>query len=81
TSLLFSLRDKPGTLTEILNILADNNINMKKIQSRPSKILACEYTFFIDLEGHIKEPQVKASLEQIEERTTFFKILGSYQTC
>ncbi len=54
---------------------------MKKIQSRPSKILACEYTFFIDLEGHIKEPQVKASLEQIEERTTFFKILGSYQTC
>ena len=51
---------------------------MTKLESRPAKIGMWEYVFFIDLEGHLKDKKVKISLEQIESRASFIKVLGSY---
>ena len=51
---------------------------MTKIESRPSKVRAWEYYFFVDLEGHYKNPKVKKALDELERQVSFLKILGSY---
>jgi chorismate mutase/prephenate dehydratase len=51
---------------------------MTKLESRPSKLGLWEYVFFIDIEGHYQDKAVKLSLNQIELKASFIKILGSY---
>ncbi|WP_455645795.1 prephenate dehydratase [Methanosphaera sp.] len=81
TSIILSLEgDKPGGLYEILGIFVNENINLTKIESRPSKQGMGKYIFFIDLEGHQKEPSIKKALDAIESKVSMFKILGSYKT-
>jgi len=51
---------------------------MTKLESRPAKIGLWEYVFFIDLEGHYKEKKVRLSIDQVESKASFIKLLGSY---
>jgi prephenate dehydratase len=53
---------------------------LTKIESRPKKSTAWEYNFFVDFEGHENNSKVKEMLSKIKEKTTFLKILGSYQS-
>ncbi|MFH1285163.1 MAG: prephenate dehydratase [Candidatus Micrarchaeota archaeon] len=78
TSLMFSVRHKPGTLFSILRIFSENSINLTKIESRPSKQRPWEYNFFVDFDGHKKDKKCAKALKEVEKHTTFFKILGSY---
>ncbi len=79
TSILFSLfDDNPGGLHAILGIFAKNNINLTKIESRPSKEGLGKYIFFVDFEGHKNEDIVENILNTIEEKVSYLKILGSY---
>jgi len=79
TSILFTLaEDRPGGLYEILGLFADANINLTKIESRPSKMGLGKYIFFLDFEGHRKEKNINMILNEIKNRTPFMKILGSY---
>ncbi len=79
TSICFSFsEDKPGQLYGVLGEFASRNINLAKVESRPSKAMLGEYIFLVDLEGHRKEPKVKQVLENVKGRTSLFKILGSY---
>lgn len=79
TSILFSLADdNPGGLYEILGVFAENNINLTKIESRPSKEGLGKYIFFVDLEGHLDDKKIKNILNILKEKTSFMKILGSY---
>jgi chorismate mutase/prephenate dehydratase len=78
TSILFAMRNEPGTLYRILEPLARLGINLTKIESRPAKQRPWEYVIFVDLEGHRATPQVASALREIEERTLFLKVLGSY---
>jgi len=80
TSIIFMVKDKPSALYNVLKEFADEKINLKKIESRPSKGKLGEYFFFIDFEGNIYDKKIKKILERIrdEEKTTFLKILGSY---
>ncbi len=79
TSILFSLfDDNPGGLHDILGIFAKNNINLTKIESRPSKEGLGKYIFFVDFEGHKNEDIVENILNTIEEKVSYLKILGSY---
>lgn len=79
TSILFTLaEDRPGGLYEILGLFADANVNLTKIESRPSKMGLGKYIFFLDFEGHRKEKNISIILEEIKNRTPFMKILGSY---
>jgi chorismate mutase/prephenate dehydratase len=53
-------------------------LNLTKIESRPSKRKAWDYYFFVDLEGHRQDKNVKKALTELDNRCKFLKILGSY---
>ena len=78
TSLMFALQDKPGALHDALMPFKRNNINLSKIESRPSKRQAWEYLFFLDVEGHASEPRVQRALKALQRSTSSCRILGSY---
>lgn len=81
TSIVISLRgDKPGGLYEILELFAQESINLTKIESRPSKMGLGKYLFFIDMQGHKNEPHIHKTLTAIESEVDMIKILGSYAT-
>lgn len=79
TSITFSTENKPGALNKVLNILDKFQINMTYIDSRPSKKILGEYTFYIDFDGHIKDEKIAKALFQILQYTKFFRHLGSYE--
>jgi prephenate dehydratase len=79
TSIVFSLyEDLPGGLYGILGYFAVENINLTKIESRPSKKGLGKYIFFIDFEGHYQDKVIMNILDTIRKNTPFLKLLGSY---
>jgi chorismate mutase/prephenate dehydratase len=78
TSLVFSAKDKPGVLHQMLQPFARSRINLSKIESRPIKNKPWEYLFFLDLRGHREQPAVKKAIAELEKNCVFCKILGSY---
>ena len=79
TSIIFSIyEDKPGQLYRILGIFEKNNINLTKIESRPSKKGLGKYLFFVDFNGHKDEDVIQNILNEIQKQTYYLKILGSY---
>ena len=78
TSILFAMRNEPGSLYRILEPLARAKINLTKIESRPARQGPWEYVIFVDLEGHRDTDEVAPVLAEIGERTLFLKVLGSY---
>jgi len=78
TSLLFAMKNEPGSLYRILEPFVRAGLNLTKIESRPAKIRAWEYVIFVDFEGHRETPVVATALREIGERTLHLKVLGSY---
>jgi prephenate dehydratase len=82
TSIIFSIKHEPGSLFRIIeNFHKDNvnlTINLTKIESRPTKTNTWEYNFYVDFEGHQKNPKISEMLERIKQETLFMKVLGSY---
>jgi len=78
TSVMFSVKDRPGVLHDMLNVFKKPRINLTKIESRPSKRGLWKYYFFIDLEGHAEDKKVVKALGELEKKCRFLKILGSY---
>jgi prephenate dehydratase len=79
TSVVFSImEDKPGGLYHILEIFAKYDINLTKIESRPSKEKLGKYIFFIDFEGHRKNKSIHNILDIVMTKVGYLKVLGSY---
>ncbi|MEW6612079.1 MAG: prephenate dehydratase [Pseudomonadota bacterium] len=78
TSLVLSSHNRPGSLHELLRPLAAAGISMTRIESRPARRGLWQYVFFLDLEGHAKDPAVAAALAELQEKATFYKLLGTY---
>ncbi|MDY6879138.1 MAG: prephenate dehydratase [Desulfatiglans sp.] len=78
TSILFFVQHKPGSLFRALEGLAARKINMNRIESRPMKIRNWEYLFFVDLEGHEQDSNVRDAIKEMEGACAFMKRLGSY---
>ena len=78
TSVLFTVKHKVGALYDALAAFKLYNLNMTKIESRPSKAKAWEYCFFVDFEGHVEDVNIQKALEELSENCTFITILGSY---
>jgi len=78
TSLMFSVRDEPGILHRMLEPFAKRGINLSKIESRPLKRKAWEYIFYLDLSGHIGDPEVADAVQELSLCCQFVKVLGSY---
>lgn len=75
---LWMKKDKPGALLMILSEFAYGDINLTKIQSRPTKRQLGDYMFFIDCEGHIEDANVRLALDCLRLKLREVKILGSY---
>lgn len=78
TSIIFTIKDRVNTLYNILSEFSKRNINLTKIESRPTKKKVWQYIFFIDFEGHISDKKVIYAIEKIEKYCIFLKVLGSY---
>jgi chorismate mutase / prephenate dehydratase len=78
TSILFAMKNEPGSLYRILQPFAGSGLNLTKIESRPAKRRPWEYVMFVDFEGHRETPTVAAALAELRQRTLFLKVLGSY---
>ncbi len=78
TSVCFSIKDRVGALYDCLLPFKEHELTLSMIESRPSKQKNWEYVFFIDLLGHIEDPQVSGALEQLRQMTGEMRILGSY---
>ena len=78
TTLVVAVRNEPGTLLAVLRVLADHGLNMRKLESRPSRERAWEYVFWIDLDGDGSDPAMAAALDEVRAVTTMTRVLGSY---
>lgn len=78
TIVCFQHRDEPGSLHGILGQFAARNINLTKLESRPTKQGLGEYCFVIDLEGHLADEVVKDCLRDVQAGLAQVKFLGSY---
>ena len=79
TSIIVYLeKNRPGALYEILGEFAGKNIDLTKIESRPTKKILGDYLFHIDLRGHTEDRLVKEALDRVKGKVGLLKILGSY---
>jgi chorismate mutase/prephenate dehydratase len=78
TSIVFSLKHKPGALYDCLREFASRNINLTKLESRPTRHQPWEYNFYMDFSGHRREENIVEALKHLEDHSVFVKILGSY---
>jgi len=78
TSIIFSAAHRPGSLYHALGEFAERDIDLTKIESRPTKQTAWEYNFYLDFEGHRCEKRCAEALKALEKYAAFIKILGSY---
>jgi prephenate dehydratase len=80
TTLVVAVRNEPGTLLAVLQVIAAHGLNMRKLESRPSRERAWEYVFWIDLDGDVADPAMATALDEVRGVTTMTRILGSYPT-
>ena len=78
TSVVFSVKDRPGVLKDALSAFSDEGINLTRIESRPSRRRAWTYVFFADLQGHPDEERVKRALAGLEEHCPYVSVIGAY---
>lgn len=79
TSLFFTFaEDLPGQLYAVIGEFATREINLAKIESRPTKQSLGQYVFFIDCDGHREDPLMRETIEAIGRRTSALRVMGSY---
>ena len=78
TSIVVAMRNQPGALHELLEPFHRHQIDMTRLETRPSRSGVWNYVFFIDFKGHHHEPRVAAVLEEVRLRAAEVKVLGSY---
>jgi len=79
TSLVFSTANRPGSLYKALGCLADNGVNLSKLESRPSRAArGWEYVFYVDCSGWADQPPLRTALSALAAESAWVKVLGSY---
>jgi chorismate mutase/prephenate dehydratase len=78
TSLLLTGHEGPGSLYALLKPFQEHGVNMTRIQSRPSRQGKWAYAFFVDLEGHAEDENIKSALDDLEKVSKLSRVLGSY---
>jgi chorismate mutase/prephenate dehydratase len=78
TSLVVSVKNRPGAVHDMLVPLKTHGVSMTRFESRPARSGQWEYYFYIDIAGHPDEPTVGAALRALHDACAFFKVLGTY---
>jgi len=79
TTVVFGVRNEPGTLLAALHAFADRGVNLSKLESRPSRERAWEYVFWADLDGSVDDPSCAAAIADLGAQATLVRVLGSYR--
>ena len=75
---MISAKNQPGALFNLLKPLAEHNLDMSRIESRPSQNKNWEYVFFLEIDGHSEDVEVKKALSKLNQHADLLRILGSY---
>lgn len=78
TSIMVSVKNKPGALYHVLEPFHRHGVSMTRLESRPSMSGTWAYVFYIDFEGHVEDESVKAVIKEISPDAVEIKHLGSY---
>ncbi|MDQ4106807.1 MAG: prephenate dehydratase [Actinomycetota bacterium] len=78
TSVVFSVKDRPGVLKDALSAFDAEGINLTRIESRPSRKRAWTYVFFADFQGHPEEERVQRALADLEDHCPYVSLIGAY---
>jgi chorismate mutase/prephenate dehydratase len=78
TSLVLSVANKAGAVYKLLAPLAKHGVSMTRFESRPARMGAWEYYFYVDVEGHAADDKVAKALDELQQNAAFYKLLGSY---
>jgi chorismate mutase/prephenate dehydratase len=78
TTMFFAVKDRPGALFDCLKGFKDLNVNLTRLESRPSRKSAWDYVFFVEFVGDVSEPRIKDALAELKKHANFVKVLGSY---
>ncbi|MGV3572791.1 MAG: prephenate dehydratase [Ramlibacter sp.] len=77
-SLIVSVPNRPGAVHDILVPLKQHGVSMTRFESRPARSGQWEYYFYIDLQGHPSQPEMRAALADLQALCAFYKVLGTY---
>ena len=80
TSIIFAVVSVPGALYKCLKEFAERNINLSRLESRPSKQKPWEYIFYTDFDKGLFEESAQETLNALKSCTTFVKIIGTYHS-
>ena len=78
TSIIVSSRNKPGALFDLLEPFRNAGVSLTRIDTRPSRTEKWAYVFFIEFEGHLRDPKIVEIVTELEEQSILLKPLGSY---
>jgi len=78
TSIMFVTRHEKGALVRCLNVLAERDLNLTKLESRPRPGSPWEYQFYVDFEGNRGDPRVQEALRELAASAFYLKVFGSY---
>ena len=78
TSLVLSVPNQAGAVYRLLAPLARHDVSMTRFESRPARMGAWDYYFYVDVEGHAQDDKVAQALAELKANAAFFKLLGSY---
>jgi len=78
TSLIMSAQNQTGSLSRLLAPFSDAGVSMTRLESRPARHTLWEYVFFVDIEGHRDDDDVRDALVELTRRAPYLKLLGSY---
>lgn len=78
SSILVSMRNKPGALYELLEPFHRHGLSLTRLETRPSPSGTWAYVFYIDFEAHADDPQVQTVLQEVDAEAVELKRLGSY---
>jgi chorismate mutase / prephenate dehydratase len=78
TTLAFGVVDQKGALRKVLSIFEANDVNLTRIESRPSRKQAWHYVFLVDVMGHRTDKNLARALREVARSADFVKVVGSY---
>jgi chorismate mutase/prephenate dehydratase len=78
TSIVLSVPNQAGAVYKLLAPLAQHGVSMTRFESRPARMGAWDYYFYVDIEGHAQDAKVAQALQELKANAAFYKLLGSY---
>jgi len=78
TTLVFAVRNAPGSLHACLGAFASRAVNLSRLESRPSRAARWEYVFWVDLDADAADPVCAAALDELRGVAAMVRVLGSY---